>query len=335
VEEGNKKGDEESSLSSPRFGTYAHARPLESTHNNEETDAEHDNDNESESESESEGGVGDSGGHKVERRQLLIRTDYTVYFSATQLVVEMPTHLLGQRDEETHKGMTGMKAAPSYLDESHRVAGTSREKKGAHSADTGSLNLNDASSTSLKSRYTRLNSTELYDEKRYKTTTQLTSDMLKVKEESRGTRKASKKKKSLGVKTLGYEDRVVNRRLLSLQILSYDLYGRTDNRDRDKEKESWDRGGSGRVGGREGAGSGREAKRAPKDRQAVEGEYALVELPLTTAAVMHYRYCAVLYCTVLYCAVLCCAVVWYTVLFCHLIFLSIFLFQQGGGAVKR
>ena len=320
VDEGNKKGDEESSPSSPRFGTYAHARPLESTHINDESDAEHDNDNEDENESASEGGAADSSSHKVERRrQLLVRTDYTVYLSATQLVVEMPTHLLGQRDEETHAGIA---AASSYLDESHRVAGTSREKKGTHSAETGFLTINDVSLNSRKSRDSRLNSTELYDEKRYKTTSQLTSDMLKVKEDSRGTRRASRKKKSLGGKTLGneaiegktlgYEDRPTKRRLLSLQSLSYDLYGRTDNRDRDKEKEkvkeSWDRGGSGREGGREGAGSGREAKRAPKDRQAVEGEYALVELPLTTAAVMHYRYCTVLYCTVLCCGVVWCAV---------------------------
>ena len=326
MEEGNKKGDEESSPSSPRFGTYAHARPLESTHNNEGNDPEHDNNNNNDNESES--GVGDDSRHKVERRRhLLVRTDYTVYFSATQLVVEMPSPQLGQRDEETH---TVMSAASSYLDESHRVAGTSRDKKATHSADTGHLTLNDASSVTRKSWDSRLNSTELTDEKRYKTTTELTSDMVKANEESRGTRRASRKKKSVGGKALGYEDRVIQRRLLSLQSLSYDLYGRTSSRDRDREKESWDRGGSGREGGRDGAGSGREAKRAPKDRQAVEGEYVLVELPLTTAAVMHYRYSAVLWCPVLSCPVLSCPVQ-----LCRLIFVLIFLFRQGGGAVER
>ena len=49
------------------------------------------------------------------------------------------------------------------------------------------------------------------------------------------------------------------------------------NRERDRERESGD-------------GTEREAKRAPWGRQAVEGEYTLIELPVATAAVMHFRY---------------------------------------------
>jgi hypothetical protein len=52
------------------------------------------------------------------------------------------------------------------------------------------------------------------------------------------------------------------------------------DRERDRERESGD-------------GTEREAKRAPWGRQAVEGEYALIELPVATAAIMHFRYCTV------------------------------------------
>lgn len=55
---------------------------------------------------------------------------------------------------------------------------------------------------------------------------------------------------------------------------------RNRERDRDRERESGD-------------GTEREAKRAPWGRQAVEGEYTLIELPVATAAIMHFRYCTV------------------------------------------
>jgi hypothetical protein len=43
-----------------------------------------------------------------------------------------------------------------------------------------------------------------------------------------------------------------------------------------------------------GDGTERAAKRAPRGRQAVDGEYTLIELPVATAAVMHFRYALVL-----------------------------------------
>ena len=61
--EKTKKGDEESSPSSPRFGLYVHSRPL--------------------------GPLGDANGVRTYNR-LIVRTDYTVYFSGSRLMVELP-----------------------------------------------------------------------------------------------------------------------------------------------------------------------------------------------------------------------------------------------------
>ena len=333
-EEGDKDGDEESSPSSPRFGTYTHARAVESPFNVEETDGDNDNntDNDNDNDNDNDGTyvAGKRNRRKVERRrQLLVRTDFTVYFSATRLVVEMPVHQLGKRDEETVTDIADPLLPYSDKVQVHRTIGTKKEKKVASRKESDTLalalDLKDTASNSRKiTRDSRLNSSELYDKAKHKTSrsAQLTSDFLNIKKGSKGIRRMNKKvkskvkvKKTHGgqsealsralAKAKGEKYRISSkRRLLSLQFKSYDVNGHGNGQASMREKVSKGRsgGGVGKERERESAGSEREAKRAPKDRQAVEGEYALVELPVTTAAVMHFRY--VLYSTLLYSALL-------------------------------
>ena len=316
--ERNKKGDEENSPSSPRFGTFAHTRPMDAVLSGEGT-------------LPSDGGNrvrGGSTGSKYGR--LIVRTDFTVYFSRTQLVVEMPLHLTGMGvalDEKETGGGAGLGVIPGpifgALEQSadfklhHPLRERQRDtpQEGSEQAINRGVNPGSGGPSSDTERekererergYTQAEISELSGNQNGSVAVSVAVSVSVNTSSPLAQGGASTRGRG---RILGDMD---NSPLTGLdwgqdrgQGLGQGLRKGGPGRDRGHGSRYSRRGGEGpgpdpsssssdtsyaARGGESGDGTEREAKRAPRGRQAVEGEYTLIELPVATAAVMHFRY---------------------------------------------
>ena len=346
LNERNKKGDEESSPSSPRFGLYAHSRPLGPQEN--------------------------ANGVRTFNR-LIVRTDYTVYFSGTQLMVESPyrpTIAVGDSVAETETStfrtdssagasevsLTELDPVPSSLSrgqaqahqpavtmtkDADKISGVEDVVDGLVDGDiSGSStsirvgitlgdDINDTKGSTIITPFNTSSSDPLIA---FPPVAELLTEAARTRTKARrlsavageggggvgGERSRRREERGGGEDVIGglrrgqsmdkegegkgegrvrgrggggsrgrgrkrtandrrdEEDKVHSTSTLGGQ------YRRTDGQTSPlPDPHSFHRGGEGM--------SEREAKRAPHGRQALEGEYTLVEVPISVAAVMHFR----------------------------------------------
>jgi hypothetical protein len=318
----------------------------------------------------SEGGTrvrGSSAGSKYGR--LIVRTDFTVYFSRTQLVVEMPLHLTGMGvalDEKETGGGTGLGVIqgpifgalePSADFKLHHPVQRHREieskaKKSGSQSESQAESLSESSSfrgeklgtkdsSTVKKEneggYTQSQTAGLPENQtdgmpvsmsdnssssRLPVASRARRDRRKLGDEEtdpmtgvdrgqgmdrgegrdreegmdRGQGRDREQGRERGQRRDRDRDRDrerghgLRKALRNAGVLDFSS-DRTDRHSQHNSPPVSDTSYSVRGGEREsGDGTERAARRAPRGRQAMEGEYTLIELPVATAGIMHFRY---------------------------------------------
>jgi hypothetical protein len=314
----------------------------------------------------SEGGTrvrGGIAGSKYGR--LIVRTDFTVYFSRTQLVVEMPLHLTGMGvalDEKETGGGTGLgviqgpifgaleqsadfklhhpvqkhreieskaknsgslsESQSESLSESSGIRGevlgtkdsytVKKENEGGYTeSQTAGLPENQTDgmpvSMSNNSSSSRLPVASKARRGRRKLEDEETVPMTGV-DRGQGMGRGEGRDREVGMDRRQGRDREQGRErgqrrdrdrerghglrkaLRNAGVVDFSS-DRTERHSQHNSPPVSDTSYSVRGGEREsGDGTERAAKRAPRGRQAMEGEYTLIELPVATAGIMHFRY---------------------------------------------
>ena len=354
LHERNKKGDEENAPASPRFGTFAHTRPLfdlKATPSKRPY-------TQSQPESLPQDRIIRNRGPMKSGRRLLVRTDYVVYFSEREFVVEMPLGT-GLRSREGSNSRSGSIAVSSTLSSSSTSASTVSSASAAIALHSGETK--DGNNSPDRNGNTNKRGENIVMDQQGKGSSS-TEENLIYKGGSRRVNSTSfsgtlNNGGNSGGDT-GRNTRMRIRRALYAESGAEEVYNtadghahrhhgrneskesreirrerhkqrdlqwgrnRTDSRDktrdkyrdrdgsrdqdkmRDREREIYRGGARERYGHsdslldrssiplpqRDRLGS-RGAIRAEEGRQAGEGEYTTIELPLSLSAVMHYRYC--------------------------------------------
>ena len=336
MHERNKKGDEENAPASPRFGTFAHTRPLFDL----KTVPPRRPYTQSQPESVPQDSIIRNRGPINSGRRLLVRTDYTVYFSEREFVVEMPS------GSGSRSGSGSIDAFPalSSSSSSSSLASPSDEKKDGNNSPERNDNTNEnilkdrqkkVSNSTDKNQiyrggYKIVNSTYLNGvldnsgdnrigigrntQKRVRRGLLVERNAGVVynnsdghahrhhgrneSKESREIRRERHKQRDLQWgrnRTNGrekYRDRDGNRDQDKMRDREREMYrGRVRDRSRNSDTSFSSSDRHSILLPRTDGISSRSAIRAEEGRQAGEGEYTTVELPLSLSAIMHYRYC--------------------------------------------